>query len=149
MNLQALAAVAAFSLLAAPVPRDATAKDKRALQGTWVHDSLVADGEDVPVRLLPNRTLAIEGDKLTEKDVEKVVSRCAFKLDPSKNPKAIDMTPIGREGPDRAAACLGIYALEGETVKFCFGKPGDERPDDFTSKPGSGRTLLILKRNKP
>jgi hypothetical protein len=75
MNLQAFAALAAFSLLAAPVPRDATAKDKRALQGTWVHASLVADGEDVPVRLLPNRTVVIEGDKLTEKDGERLVSR--------------------------------------------------------------------------
>jgi uncharacterized protein (TIGR03067 family) len=114
MNLQALAAVAAFSLIAAPVPRDATAKDKRALQGTWVHASLVADGEDVPVRLLPNRTVVIEGDKLTEKDGEKVVSRCAFKLDPSRKPKAIDATPIGRDGPDQAAACLGIYTVEGQ-----------------------------------
>ena len=31
---------------------------------------------------------------------------------------------------------------------ICFGSPGAERPADFTSKPGDGRTLSVWKRKK-
>jgi hypothetical protein len=43
---------------------------------------------------------------------------------------------------------LGIYELDGDTVKFCFGGPGKERPTEFTTKEGSMRTLSVWKRDK-
>jgi hypothetical protein len=40
----------------------------------------------------------------------------------------------------------GICALEGRTLKVCFGKPGETgRPADFTTKPGDGRTVSVWK----
>jgi hypothetical protein len=36
----------------------------------------------------------------------------------------------------------------GDTFRSCFGKPGAERPTDFTSKAGDGRTLSVWKRAK-
>jgi len=38
--------------------------------------------------------------------------------------------------------------VDGDTFKSCFGKPDAERPTDFTSKPGDGRTLSVWKREK-
>jgi hypothetical protein len=38
--------------------------------------------------------------------------------------------------------------VEGNTFKSCFAKPGTERPTDFTSQPGDGRTLSVWKREK-
>jgi hypothetical protein len=40
----------------------------------------------------------------------------------------------------------GIYSLEGDTLKICFGKDETERPKELTSK--NGQTLLVLKRAK-
>jgi hypothetical protein len=38
---------------------------------------------------------------------------------------------------------LGIYELNDETAKFCFGSPGVPRPSTFESKPDDGRTLSV------
>ena len=43
---------------------------------------------------------------------------------------------------------LGIYEVDGDSFKSCFDKPGAERPTDFTSQPGDGRTLSAWKRAK-
>ena len=62
----------------------------------------------------------------------------------SKKPKTIDYDVI--DGPTKGKKQLGIYELEGDTVKFCFAKPDSERPTDF--KPGEGRTSSVWKREK-
>ncbi len=41
---------------------------------------------------------------------------------------------------------LGIYELEGDRYKVCFAPPGKARPDDFTSKPGTGYILQVWQR---
>ncbi len=64
-------------------------------------------------------------------------------IDPSKKPKTIDYDVI--DGPTKGKRHLGIYELDGDTFKSCFGAPGAERPTDFTSKPGDGRTSTVTR----
>jgi hypothetical protein len=40
----------------------------------------------------------------------------------------------------------GIYEVDGDTTKFCYAEK--ERPTDFTTAAGSGRTLSTWKRDK-
>lgn len=66
------------------------------------------------------------------------------KLDPSKSPKTIDMTLT--EGPNKGAVMLGIYEIDGDTLKACFDPQGKKRPTEFKSAPGSAHFLNIHKR---
>ncbi|MEO8508065.1 MAG: hypothetical protein ABI593_10580 [Betaproteobacteria bacterium] len=45
------------------------------------------------------------------------------------------------KGPDQSML-IGIYEIiDANDKRACWGKPGGPRPTDFTSAPGSGRTL--------
>ncbi len=68
-------------------------------------------------------------------------------VDPSRKPRTIDYQMT--EGFTKGKRQLGIYEVDGDTFKACFGKPGAERPTDFASKPGDGSTLSVWKRGKP
>jgi hypothetical protein len=53
------------------------------------------------------------------------------------------------EGQFEGKTMLGIYDLQGDTLRFCFADPGKERPTNFTTKAGDGRTLSVWKKAKP
>jgi hypothetical protein len=67
-------------------------------------------------------------------------------VDPSKKPKTIDYDVI--DGPAKGKKLLGIYELEGDTLKSCFAAPDAERPTDFTGKEGERRTVSTWKHDK-
>jgi uncharacterized protein (TIGR03067 family) len=75
-----------------------------------------------------------------------VFMKAKITLDPSKKPKTIDYQMI--EGFTKGKKQLGIYEMDGDTFKSCFGAAGDERPKDFTSQPGDKRTSSVWKREK-
>lgn len=66
-----------------------------------------------------------------------------YKLNPSKTPKTIDF--IHREGGEKGHTVVGIYALEGDTLKICWaGSRTVGRPTEFKDIPGAD--LIELKR---
>ena len=70
--------------------------------------------------------------------------RATYTTDPAK--KTIDL--VNTIGPRKGKTQLGIYELDGDTVKFCFAGPGKDRPTEFTANDGSQRTLSAWKRDK-
>jgi len=67
-------------------------------------------------------------------------------LDASKKPKTIDYSVV--EGPAAGQTLLGIYEINGDTAKFSYSVPGNERPSDFTTAGGDGRTSSVWRREK-
>jgi uncharacterized protein (TIGR03067 family) len=70
-----------------------------------------------------------------------------IKLDSAKKPKSIDLTLT--QGVGKGKVGLGIYELDGDTLKLCF--PQDEnaaRPTEFKSTDGSRHGLLTMRRQK-
>ena len=72
-----------------------------------------------------------------------------FTIDPSKLPRAIDFAV---ESPLRAdkktSTVLGIYELDGDTLKLMLTKPGQERPAEFKTLPKTDREVFVFKRAK-
>ena len=126
---------------------EAVKKDLAQLQGQWAMVSGSADGQPMPSEMVPQMKRTCKGDELSVTMAGQVFMKAKITLDPSKKPKTIDYKMIG--GFTEGKTQLGIYELEGDTLKSCFGKPGAERPTDFTSKPGDGRTVSVWKGEKP
>jgi uncharacterized protein (TIGR03067 family) len=121
--------------------------DLAKLQGEWLMISGTADGFQIPDAMLPNSKRICKGDELTATVGGQLVMKARITIDPTQKPKTIDYQVI--EGPTKDKKHLGIYEVDGDTMKSCFAAPGAERPSDFTSKLGDKRTLTVWKRSKP
>ena len=120
-------------------------KETKKFQGTWTFESSEAGGEKLPADQLKELVLTFEGDKHTVRKGDEVLQTGTQKLDLSKSPKAIDVTVT--EGPNKGAVMLGIYEIDGDTLKVCFDEEGKKRPTEFKSASGS-QTLVVHKRVK-
>jgi uncharacterized protein (TIGR03067 family) len=108
---------------------------------------LEINGQQIPEEKLKDTTLVIKDDKYITKIKDKT-HETTFKLDPSKDPKEIDMFfPDGANAPKVGK---GIYRLDGDTFKLCRAQaPGEDRPRDFVTTADSGRFVVVWKRQKP
>ena len=121
-------------------------KEVRKFQGAWKFESSETGGKELPASELAGLILTFEGDKHTVKKGNEMVQVGTQKLDPSKSPKAIDVTLT--EGVNKGAVMLGIYEINGDTLKVCFDAAGKKRPTEFKSAPGSETFVNVHKRVK-
>lgn len=121
-------------------------KEVRKFQGTWTFESCEAGGQQLPADQLKGLVLTFEGDKHTVKKGNEVIQAGTQKLDPSQSPKAIDVTMT--EGPSKGIVMLGIYEIDGDTLKVCFDAAGKKRPTQFKSAPGSETFVNVHQRLK-
>ncbi len=150
------------------LPKQAARSDKDRLQGTWLAISCACNGEDRMQPWMKDNALLVikETDgklscQTVFKDKAKVLelfgegmekwTQGALKLDARTKPPTLDFT-----GAQGNGTYLGIYKLDGDTLTWCQSKvltpaasaPGSERPADFSTKRGDGRTLTVYKRQQ-
>src|SRR5262245_18863881 len=105
------------------------------LDGKWVLASLTRNGKADDAWKGAVREHA--GDKYTmSKEGGKSVSG-TMKVDNDK--KTIDMMP--NEGTYKGKTLLGVYELDGNTLKVSFAEPGKERPTNVSD--GEGLTVAV------
>jgi uncharacterized protein (TIGR03067 family) len=121
-------------------------KEMKKFEGTWNIESSVSGGQESPRDQLKAFLVIYEGDKHTLKYGDKVFQVGTQKIDPSKSPKTIDVTMT--EGPQKGTVMLGIYEIDGDTLKVCFDPEGKKRPTEFKSETGSQNFLNVHKRVK-
>ena len=128
---------------------DKPKEDKDSILGTWRAVSQEEQGESK--NDVEDHRLILSGGEFAIKKGDQILYKGKFKIDPSKKPKAIDMeiTESAEEDHDGKTA-LGIYALEGDTLKWCVNEPGEtERPKEFSAPPGTRLMFVTFKREKP
>ncbi len=131
---------------------DPPSTDLDKLRGTWLTVSLQSDGkvvvdEKAPPKEGPVTKLAYDGTKWMVIVGDKTVATGTIKIDATKTPKEIDV--MDKSGERNAQTRLGIYEVDGDTYRYCLASPGQPRPTEFASKPGSGYVLAVSKREKP
>jgi uncharacterized protein (TIGR03067 family) len=116
------------------------------LQGNWSAVKLVRDGQALPkLMLFAGRRTAVKNEvKISFAGQTMIDAR--IRLDPTTDPVHIDYHNVG--GLASGTIQLGIMKWEGDIACFCMGAPGQPRPADFTSEPGSGRTLSQWRKKK-
>ncbi len=119
-------------------------KELKKFQGVWTFESVEAGGKKAPADDLKGLTLTFAGDKYTVRKGGEVIQVGTQKLDPSKSPKAIDVTVT--EGLRKGAVMLGIYEIDADTLKVCFDEEGKKRPTEFKSAAGSQTFVNVHKR---
>jgi uncharacterized protein (TIGR03067 family) len=84
--------------------------------------------------------------KFSVRSGDKLIGEGAMTLDPTKKPKATDVSYT--EGERKGKTALAIYEMGSDTFRICVAHPGGERPTEFSAKAGSGCTLIVYKRDK-
>lgn len=148
MSMQGLATIAALGLspFLFVAEEDAEAKARRELVGTWKGFVVEGKGENPdrgPVQLeltISERTikgLELKGGKVVDH------GEGSHSLDLAKSPRHLDAAKTNERG--RKQEYVGIYSIEGDTLKWCV-SPRKTRPSEFQT--GDGGYLLILKRER-
>jgi uncharacterized protein (TIGR03067 family) len=147
MRMHLLVILGMFLSVAADGQDDIVKVELKKLDGTWVVESILRDprekypdeGKGIQCVIQEGKVVA----ELSGKD-KPWPGGLAIKIYTAKTPRAMDLQPEG--GKD---AILAIYELKGDTLRVCWGPLGKPRPTEFASKPGSGHSLVVLKREKP
>lgn len=120
--------------------------DLEKLQGEWTMVMGEIEGQAMPEQMRTVMRRVAKDDETTITMAGQLFMKAKFTVDPSKMPKAIDYNMTG--GPTSGKTQLGIYEIDGERVKFCFASPGKDRPTNFKTEAGDGRTLSVWTRKK-
>ena len=113
------------------------------LAGEWSMGSCVMDGRPLETEFLKYGKRAASATEVTVTMGPQVMLRAAYRVDCSAVPHRMNYVLV--YGPHKGKAQHGVYRLEGGTLETCFAAPGRERPADFSSTAGDGRTLTQWK----
>lgn len=127
-------------------PAAAGAELKR-LEGVW--EGFVVEGRGEKADRGPFQLrLTIAGGKMSAVDLKngnKDLGTGTVTVNPAGPLRQLDaagaVLPARRE-----KAYLGVYQLDGDTLRWCVGNKFDQRPEEFRSH--NGNYLLVLKRVK-
>ncbi len=137
-----------------PQPQPEASPDERkrrskiellGLQGKWRIESQVENGQPVPAETLDEQTLTIGGDVFVLRQGEAVLRFGVLKLDPTRDPKRVDIRILGGE---EQGTQFGIYERKGNTVRFCVDTDRSGRPENFDVKDKPNHLLLTIRRAK-
>ena len=130
---------------AQPAGDDKAKKDLERVQGIWEMHALEINGKEVPPQRRDGTILIIKGSDYKTKVKDKELPGFQLKLDPSKNPKEVDMIQKQPDGTEKVIK--GIYTFENDHFKMCRGlDASQERPSQFATWPDTNYFVVTWKK---
>ncbi len=117
-----------------------------SLQGAWNLIAVTDEGSTAPPDALRGAQAIFAGDKMTLVSPDgKDRTEYSIKLDSTKSPKEIDLTPLA--GSFKGQTAKAIYDLQGDTLRICQPEqPSQPRPTSLSAPAGSKLNLMTLKK---
>lgn len=133
--------LATASLAAAP-SEEQVRRELDRLEGTWRVVSAEAGGMAIPAREHRDLRLTFKDGAFTATRGSEPRQEGTFTIDPSTNPRKMDITrTVGKGEIFKQQA---IYHLAGNLLKICAS--ATERPTDFQTRDRPDCTLMVLRR---
>jgi uncharacterized protein (TIGR03067 family) len=120
--------------------------DAKKMVGTWKMVTAELAGKAWPEQFIKLTTLVLADGKYTIM-VGKAPDEGTWKIDPSKEPRTLDIT--GTKGPNKGKTFLCIYEFKGDNVRICYDLSGKGRPTEFKTRPDTELFLVEYKRQAP
>jgi len=117
----------------------------KPLQGTWQVVSARGNGQLVPKEVWEKKHV-ITGNNVVVTQHSGETILLEIEIDPLKTPKQIDAVT---QVENKTIAIHGIYSVDANELKLCFGSPGKARPAEFSTKEGDMRSLAVLRKAPP
>jgi uncharacterized protein (TIGR03067 family) len=155
-NMKRLAIGLVLGLVVAPFAAADEKAEIAKLRGKWQVTAMEMRGMKMPAESIgPLKMAVLElGDgKLAIRAGDRVLHEGTFKIDASDTPKTIEgalMANVGRNKGKGNGETIGIYEVDGDTLRICFGGPGGGRPPkEFkTTGEGGGSSMVTYRRAK-
>lgn len=120
------------------------AEEDKKFQGTWEITEMEVRGEKSAIA---NASFSVKGKKYEQWEGDNLVEAGTQDLDPSKDPKHMDVTVT--EGETKGKKQLAIYKIEDDVITMCFADHGSkERPTKFSTSEGGGFIMIKMKKKK-
>jgi uncharacterized protein (TIGR03067 family) len=104
-------------------------EDKDLLKGTWKMTKAEASGKVLENEISDKQTWNFADDKIIVRYADGMKIKWDFKLDPTQKPKEIDLWLA--DLPSMGAKFLGVYELDGDTLKVSYTRVQGERATTF------------------
>ena len=141
LALQTLTRASAVPREAAPVS-DVTREAVPELQGVWAMVECVRAGQPLPGMLVRSGKRTISGVESALHFGPQLYMQGLLSRDGGTRFLKLEHTAGELQGGTQ----LGIFDLDGNTLRTCFGAPGQPRPSEFSSSATGGETLSVWKR---
>ena len=122
--------------------------ERSKLEGTWEGWLVDGDGSQKGQQRQRISELVITATEIRAKDGgNRSMGTGSYRLGGSGAARTIDNTGTG--GPTMGKNFMGIYRLDGNTLRWCSGNDkARTRPTDFRTNTGNSHFLMILTRKK-
>lgn len=119
------------------------ASDRQKLVGTWQGYLAEPRGDRPgPVRF---SEVVISAERIRARRLDgSDMGEGTYQLGANGRARTLDAN--GLSGEPRGKTFLGIYEIQGDTLRWCMANPGKPRPEEFMSRPGGGQFLMVLRR---